>query len=254
MESMHRIGNDKECPFCKRHIYPSEVRRLFLNQTDPNMLSTSEKQLLDNATLQSRIESQKSMNSALLTRRRDELRELHGLRQQVRELLEKLKETESKKNQLSIKYENLKMEHRVSARDRENLKKQVQEVKDYELARRWMEGHKKGLDDLIGGCTSEDESRSRRLAVVLLTVRENYQKELQRSEGLSRECSRLRFDLQRRDESLIQLKKENAGLQKTVSELVTKGAKERQDENAPSSLFPPKPSSERKRMKSTAFE
>ena len=72
-------------------------------------------------------------------------------------------------------------------------------MKDYEAARRWMEGHKKGLDDLIGGCTSEDESRSRRLAVVLLTVREwasmsrvrirSYQKELQRSEGLSRECS-----------------------------------------------------------------
>ena len=63
MESMHRIGNDKECPFCKRHIYPSEVRRLFLNQTDPNshlfrtkscvVLSTSEQQLLDKAVLES---------------------------------------------------------------------------------------------------------------------------------------------------------------------------------------------------------
>ena len=34
-----------------------------------------------------------------------------------------------------------------------------------------MAGHDKGLEDLIGDCAGE-ESRSRRLAVVLLTVRE----------------------------------------------------------------------------------
>ena len=34
-----------------------------------------------------------------------------------------------------------------------------------------MEGHDKGIEDLIGDSTGE-ESRSRRLAIVLLTVRE----------------------------------------------------------------------------------
>lgn len=34
-----------------------------------------------------------------------------------------------------------------------------------------MEGHDKGIEDLIGDCAGE-ESRSRRLAIVLLTVRE----------------------------------------------------------------------------------
>ena len=43
-------------------------------------------------------------------------------------------------------------------------------------------------------------------------------------------------------------------MKKTVNELVSKGAKERQDENMPSSLFPSNPSSKRKRMKTTAFE
>lgn len=62
-----------------------------------------------------------------------------------------------------------------------------------------MEGHDKGIEDLIGDSTGEEESRSRRLAIVLLTVRELlsahpltprcFQKELQHSEAFSRECS-----------------------------------------------------------------
>lgn len=49
----------------------------------------------------------------------------------------------------------------------------MEEATDYSEARKWMEDHLQGLENLVSS-TEEDKSSSRRLAVVLLTIREYY--------------------------------------------------------------------------------
>lgn len=49
----------------------------------------------------------------------------------------------------------------------------MEEATDYSEARKWMEDHLQGLENLVSS-TDEDKSSSRRLAVVLLTIREYY--------------------------------------------------------------------------------
>ena len=61
---------------------------------------------------------------------------------------------------------------KIAANTADFLKKQVDEVTDYFEARKWIEDHTKGIEDLISTASEEDQSCSRRLAVILLTVRE----------------------------------------------------------------------------------